>query len=263
MKQTYLTISEFAGLRNVSIGSLRYYEQLGILHPARIDPQTKYRYYLPEQLGALDAILLCVALDIPLKELKEYVDTDGCLNEEQIFVQGKQRIESKIAEMQTKLEMTQFSLNSIKNNQQYHDCAGIYVREIGERFFLEAPFSQAGTDASAEERISVQLFREAQEKGMAPVFPSGIIIHCEEPKMRFSHYIQVLHPDRQDERIVCLPKARYNCLQADLTLQTDVRSLLEQHFRSYNGKMIIISNMLLGKLHYGTRHSEIQLPADE
>lgn len=36
----YLTISEFAELRNVNINSLRYYEKLKILLPAWVDPQT-------------------------------------------------------------------------------------------------------------------------------------------------------------------------------------------------------------------------------
>ena len=76
----YMTISEFASLRNVNINSIRYYEKQKILIPAWIDPQTKYRYYLPEQLGILDAILLCIRLNIPLKELKSYIDSNGNLD---------------------------------------------------------------------------------------------------------------------------------------------------------------------------------------
>lgn len=73
----YLTISEFASLRNVNINSIRYYARQKLLLPAWVDPQTKDRYYLPEQLGVLDAIQLCIRLGIPLKELKGYIDPKG------------------------------------------------------------------------------------------------------------------------------------------------------------------------------------------
>lgn len=100
MKRRYLTISEFAGLRNVRIGSLRYYEKLKILTPARVDPATNYRYCLPEQLKTLGTIMLCVALDIPLKNLKNYVDEDGFLDEKSILETGKKAMQDKISEMQ-------------------------------------------------------------------------------------------------------------------------------------------------------------------
>ena len=32
----YLTIREFGSLRGVSVGSLRYYEKLGLLEPAKV-----------------------------------------------------------------------------------------------------------------------------------------------------------------------------------------------------------------------------------
>lgn len=94
MKQ-YLTISEFAGLRNVNINSIRYYEKQKFLMPAWIDPQTKYRYYLPEQLGMLDMILLCIKLGIPLKELKEYIDQSGKLDEKIFWKTEKELCKSE------------------------------------------------------------------------------------------------------------------------------------------------------------------------
>ena len=69
----YFTISKFARLRGIDINSLRYYERLGILTPAYVDPRTRYRYYAPEQLSVLDMILLCINLGIPLKQLAAYI----------------------------------------------------------------------------------------------------------------------------------------------------------------------------------------------
>ena len=43
-------IGEFAQIAQVSGRLLRYYDQLGLLSPVRIDPQTGYRWYSAKQL---------------------------------------------------------------------------------------------------------------------------------------------------------------------------------------------------------------------
>lgn len=63
--ENLLSIGEVAKIRNVNVQSLRYYEKLGILIPAYINPETGYRYYSLEQIMILDTIILCVDLGIP------------------------------------------------------------------------------------------------------------------------------------------------------------------------------------------------------
>lgn len=255
----YLTISEFAGLRNVNINSIRYYEKQRILIPAWIDPQTKYRYYLPEQLGVLDTILLCIRLGIPLKELKGYVDQGGKLDQKGILEKGKMRMQAEIAAMQTGIEITQFDLRSMEQNEQYCSQQGVYTREIEERFLIEEPFVGDWDDIVQKEKTAMDLFRTAQDRNMAPVFPAGILIRCETEPVSFSFVVQVLHPDKQDSRILHIPKASFSCLQVELTSQTDIPELLRSHFFMCGVKTVIISNMLLSKLHFDSRHSEIQV----
>ena len=40
-----LKIGLFSKLSRVSIRMLRYYDEMGLLHPAYIDPESDYRYY--------------------------------------------------------------------------------------------------------------------------------------------------------------------------------------------------------------------------
>ncbi len=83
----FLSIGELAKLRNVNVQSLRYYEKLGILIPAYINPKSGYRYYSLEQIMILDTIILCIDLGIPLKDLKNYVNADGELEFEYLLTQ--------------------------------------------------------------------------------------------------------------------------------------------------------------------------------
>jgi MerR HTH family regulatory protein len=50
-------IGEFAQIAQVSSRQLRFYDQLGLLQPARTDSQTGYRYYSVKQLPRLNSIL--------------------------------------------------------------------------------------------------------------------------------------------------------------------------------------------------------------
>lgn len=262
MSQPYLTISEFAGLRNVNINSLRYYEKLKILTPAWVDPQTKYRYYLPEQLGVLDAITLCIALGIPLKTLKVYVDENGNLDGQRILETGKAAMQTQIAEMQLGLELTQFNLDHMAQNQKYRDQTGLYTREIEARALLEAPFHGKWSDLMQKEKAAMELFRSAQEQGMAPVFPAGLLLRFD-PEVSCSFVVQVLHPPARHERLLRIPKAVFSCMQIDLTAQTDLLQVLEEHFPMRDVQTVLVSNMLLNKLHFNSRRSEIQILVPE
>lgn len=255
----YLTINEFAKLRNVNANSLRYYEKLGILIPALTDPQTKYRYYLPEQLVLLDTITLCIKLGIPLKNLKDYIDDNGSLNEKRIFEDGRQIMQKKISDMQSGLNLVQFNLKLLEQNQQYSDKKGIYTREIEERFLITRPFCGDWENLIQKERAAMELFFDAQEQNMAPVFPAGILIDFESASISFSFFFQVLQPWVNDKHMVHLPKAAFRCMQADLTSETDILELLNQNFSMKEVKTVIISNMLLNKLHFDSRRTEIQV----
>ena len=255
----YLTISEFARLRNVNINSIRYYEKQNILLPAWIDPQTKYRYYLPEQLNVLDAILLCIRLGISLKELKQFVDAEGQFDEKRILEHGKEILQRRLSSIQQGLEITQFNLDNMEDNQKYRHETEVYTRVIGERYLFETPFDGKWDDLVQKEKCVMELFHNAQKFDMAPVFPAGILIRWNSCISKISLFVQILHPLGYDERIVKVPTATFSCFQADLVHDTDIVKLLNEKVDMRGIKTVIISNMLLGKLHYSSRHSEIQL----
>lgn len=70
-----LRIGEVARLFNLSVGTLRHYEQMGLLDPAHIDPASGYRYYGSRQLSTLNTISHLRVLDLPLAQIREFVTT--------------------------------------------------------------------------------------------------------------------------------------------------------------------------------------------
>ncbi len=67
------TIGEFSKINRITPKTLRYYEQIGLLKPARIDAVTGYRYYSTEQLPMIRKILRLKDLGLSLDEVREFI----------------------------------------------------------------------------------------------------------------------------------------------------------------------------------------------
>ena len=69
-----IKINEAAKLTGVTVRTLHYYDQIGLLHPDQIS-EAGYRLYGQESLERLQQILLFRQLKFPLKEIKAIVDS--------------------------------------------------------------------------------------------------------------------------------------------------------------------------------------------
>ncbi len=69
-------IGTVARLAQVSVRTLRHYDEIWLLQPAEVNPQTGYRYYTPEQLHRLHRILVLRDLGFPLAEIVALLDDE-------------------------------------------------------------------------------------------------------------------------------------------------------------------------------------------
>lgn len=70
MEENYYSIGEVAKLTNISIQTLRYYDQINLFKPSYVDPATNYRYYKDSQLYYLDIIKSLKYIGVSLDEIK-------------------------------------------------------------------------------------------------------------------------------------------------------------------------------------------------
>ena len=68
-----MTVNEVSKLTGISVRTLHYYDEIGLLHPASV-LDTGYRLYDDENLKRLQQILLFRELEFPLKEIKKIID---------------------------------------------------------------------------------------------------------------------------------------------------------------------------------------------
>jgi DNA-binding transcriptional MerR regulator len=71
-----MSIGEFARQSRLSPKALRLYDKLGLLAPARVDPDSGYRFYAAAQLERARLVAALRQLSVPLAEVKAIVDLD-------------------------------------------------------------------------------------------------------------------------------------------------------------------------------------------
>ena len=71
-----IKIGEFSKLAQVPIATLRYYDQVGLLKPDKVDATSSYRYYSVSQLRRLNRILALKGLGFSLEQIAAALD-DG------------------------------------------------------------------------------------------------------------------------------------------------------------------------------------------
>jgi DNA-binding transcriptional MerR regulator len=69
-------IGEFARRVRLSVKQLRSYDELGLLAPAYVDPDSGYRYYHRGQARSAITIALLRSLDVPLSDIHELLVAD-------------------------------------------------------------------------------------------------------------------------------------------------------------------------------------------
>ena len=89
-----LTIGEFSKLMQVTVKTLRHYEQKGLLSPQRVDEWTGYRYYGIEQMLRMNDILDLKRLGFSLEEIKDLYDDESHIPDPDLLSAKIQETES-------------------------------------------------------------------------------------------------------------------------------------------------------------------------
>jgi two-component system chemotaxis response regulator CheY len=108
----YYTIGEISSMVNISKDTLRYYDEVGILKPCKIDAENRYRYYGPEQISMIAKILEYKDYGFTLEQIKGLLvcnDTDylrdALKKQYENLVDQKDRLEVLLSILKRKLEV--------------------------------------------------------------------------------------------------------------------------------------------------------------
>ena len=129
-----LQIKEFAELVGVSVRTLHYYDEIGLLNPSFVDEQNGYRFYDERSLERMQEILFYRELDFSLKSIAEilaspnYDKQKALAEQKRLLTLKKDRLERLIAALE-QAEKGEIMMSAFDNSeyetacQQYEDEA--------------------------------------------------------------------------------------------------------------------------------------------
>lgn len=138
-KGMQMKINEAAKLTGVTIRTLHYYDQIGLLRPETLT-QAGYRLYGEKDMERLSQILFFRELDFPLSQIKEMLDSpsfdrnEALRAQHELLTRKKERLERLIALTERRMEGEKEMSFQEFDKSEIERCREKYAREAGERW---------------------------------------------------------------------------------------------------------------------------------
>lgn len=179
-----LHIKEFAKLTGVSVRTLHFYDEIGLLKPSSVDEQNGYRFYDENSLTRMKEILFYRELDFPLKEIRtilsspDYDKQKALKGQKHLLTLKKERLERLISALNGAMKGELFDMN-VFDNSEFEAKRKEYAKEARKKWgdtaaYRECVEKTAGysedkfksLSSAMDEKISE--FAECKRNGFAP-----------------------------------------------------------------------------------------------
>lgn len=130
-----LTIGAFSRLTHLSIKTLRYYHEVGLLEPAVIDPDSGYRYYRPGQAHCAHLVRRFRDLGLPVADVKAVLAAPDLTARDSILAGHLDR-------MREQLRQTEAAVDSLRRMLE----GGLAATAIEERVLRGGPAISVAAD---------------------------------------------------------------------------------------------------------------------
>ena len=137
----FYQIGEVSKLCNISIKTLRYYDEIELLMPEKIDPYSGYRYYSNKQLTLVLVIKHFKEAGFPLKEIKQLLGREDLEYNKTKIKEKCKEIDDRINDLIRLKEKLNFCLYERKKQEYTKKEAQIEIKYIPETYiaYLRSP----------------------------------------------------------------------------------------------------------------------------
>lgn len=156
------TVKEVSMITGVSIRTLRYYDEIGLLKPTELS-ETGYRLYDNKALEKLQEILFFRELEIPLIDIKKIMDTPN-YDKEQILITQKMLLEQKRNRLNGIIELITDVMKGV-NTMSFEAFSNDEVQKIVDHT-LEC-MSKEAIDEQVQKFGSLEDYKEYLSSGFA------------------------------------------------------------------------------------------------
>ncbi len=182
-----MTIKEFADLYDCNPQTLRYYDQVGLLKPVKVDAWTKYRYYAEDQDLQFVKIKNLQLAGFSIQEIKGFLSADDhtiCL-----------ALADKIKEQELRLEQIRHIQQSYLNEiQAMKDKVKAFREEVLDLMKEYDPTEEFGISSEAYREIINGVARSIEEGELTKDdFSYELTSQEEESAQEEEQFLKTLH----------------------------------------------------------------------
>ncbi len=253
----YLTIGEVSKIKKISIKSLRYYERIGILTPAKINEENGYRFYSVDQLLAVDMIKFLAAMDLPLKDWGKYFRPGSGFYLAELIADSKSLVNDQIYELQMRLNKLELAERGLRDNENYNNIEGFYKRRIPERNFLCHPLDDPRSMVEFHKKLTL-LFEKAKENGLSANYPSGILMVWTPKETAYYTYLEIYEKVPTGSFSMCVPEQVYDCIRADREEIMQIHEKYPKYFSDNSDTVVIGADSLTSPVEFRAYPVELQ-----
>jgi len=168
-------IGDFSKLSQVSVRTLRYYEEVGLLKPAEVDRFTSYRYYTVDQLPRLNRILALKDLGFSLEQIARLLDEGLPPAQIRGMLRMKQaEIQQQVGEEQARLARVEARLRQIEQEDKMPTYE-VVIKKIEPQ--MVASLREVIPVPQDVGKMFERLFTYLGQRGVRPVGPPCAIWH--------------------------------------------------------------------------------------
>jgi DNA-binding transcriptional MerR regulator len=173
-KNIFYSIGEVSKLKSISIKTLRYYHDIGLLVPAKVDLDTGYRYYTPDQFVILDIIKIGKSLDTPLKELRTLFQSSSSEDLLAFIDEREKEVQLKIIELNQMILRMKNMKVSLKSSQKTSNQNEIEINYYDDRYVVWMP--SEGEDENGVLISYARLEQLVEKLEINPLYTTGTIL---------------------------------------------------------------------------------------
>jgi DNA-binding transcriptional MerR regulator len=168
--KTLVPIGRFSAICRLSQKALRLYDEMGLLRPAWVDPDSGYRYYAIAQALEAERIRLLRSLEVPLEEIAELLhDPTGS---KRVLERQRRRLESRVGQLQGLLA----SLAQLEREDAM--TYDVRTKEVAPQQIISIPMrTRLAELGNAAGGAFGELFAHLGRAGAAPAGPPFALYH--------------------------------------------------------------------------------------
>ena len=176
MRDALLSIGKMAALNQISVSTLRLYDEKGLLTPCYIDPKTGYRYYNINQNARLDMIVYMKELGMSLAEIAQVLQKEDISLIEEILSKKNEQLHQQMRQLKARHDAVERAILSIERYRKSPDTGTFSLEYIDRRYTWGMPCSYNfyDDDVHSYERLLRKLRKNLEEEGFSQIHSYNI-----------------------------------------------------------------------------------------